>query len=945
MLQRANQRWKASRKLADWQSKKLFLRRVICFVFICLISCGCSGPAQGQNQGVKLSLLPLKNPCQNQYRIALASVQAKIKEKAIEKDVNALGVVMVSALGKPEKMFFVYWLDPKQPKPTKRDDDSGILEGNLQSYKPGKIDDFLKNMQCSDPQMQEVLMQLVDSATRPLQAPDVAGQIKQTLKLSEEVVTSSQELDKDVYPDELSFATAVRNLTEKFALPALPTPALSSPTGGGDPPKLDDQGTKQLQQQIQALQSDLTQRSVIYWSIIIFIGFVCAGALYLQYRQGKKQKDTLEKEIETLQKEMRSDIPSIPEQLPAENIKLNELWNAVIKLKTEIQKVYKESKPEELGDPYCTAKKLYQELVETVKQFLTVHRYQVTLLEEGVSSGSAPPSALSPKDSQSNKPKENVFEMSPAVADYAVKLDKLLNDITLNPKPSSLFKQLEILQMRLEEIRRLSFAPDEQLTGDPIDELFKRTKESWALTNLLSDWLNIKGKSPATVRDEIKKLLDVVKQIDTESAQNRNTDEKLPQNIADRLKGKFDDLRKVKTNHEQLKERIEKIGKQIVEKIGKHISSFQQRDGNILSMIESIIPDYGESVGLLSLQPGESSVLLLPRLKVQQQDIKLVTEEITKTLKPATGSGTSPGNSLNIQSSSHPIPGIKNKVTELIGAFHNAQRKAGEAKQLENENKDLRSKVLAAEQSQSFLRVVSAYLYFRTEKVTSENQSSEKELLKLVRENVLNEPLQNRRIRLRFAAAISVFIKATDGSCPEDIIQALKINDIKEKMQQFLNRLEDMSGEDLWNKGLHQGFNDGWLHDLLRADLLLQTYLTDSGRRSSGKYEVAIDRLKDAVHQASQAVLSTLKEFEVEVDMIGLLDLPPENVDTDGHTFPELFKIPEAVSKVKQYLPPFKELGELFVVDIQMFQVTRYKTDKIAKGRVALVNPSAWTVR
>jgi hypothetical protein len=141
--------------------------------------------------------------------------------------------------------------------------------------------------------------------------------------------------------------------------------------------------------------------------------------------------------------------------------------------------------------------------------------------------------------------------------------------------------------------------------------------------------------------------------------------------------------------------------------------------------------------------------------------------------------------------------------------------------------------------------------------------------------------------------------------------------------------MEECTGEQLWHKGLSEGFSQKWLHYLIRADLLLRTYYAD--QREFGS-------LRRAISLACSTILTALHEFQVEVVEVGLLGERPKEMDIEAiHS--EIRKLPAVRDKVRWKLTD-THTQEL-VVDVTSFPYF-VKGVRENRGRAALANPSAW---
>jgi hypothetical protein len=162
-----------------------------------------------------------------------------------------------------------------------------------------------------------------------------------------------------------------------------------------------------------------------------------------------------------------------------------------------------------------------------------------------------------------------------------------------------------------------------------------------------------------------------------------------------------------------------------------------------------------------------------------------------------------------------------------------------------------------------------------------------------------------------------------------DLVDALFLNKIKPALRNVLARMEECSGDQLWTNVLYEGFNQQWLHYLIRADLLLRTYYSTCAELSL---------LRKAVSLACNSILAALYDYHVEIREVELFEKLPPNMDTEP-VYPGLRNLPAVMKKVGLMVQNIKA-GEV-VVDVTSFPVFVNGVQE-NRGRAAIANPSAW---
>ena len=131
---------------------------------------------------------------------------------------------------------------------------------------------------------------------------------------------------------------------------------------------------------------------------------------------------------------------------------------------------------------------------------------------------------------------------------------------------------------------------------------------------------------------------------------------------------------------------------------------------------------------------------------------------------------------------------------------------------------------------------------------------------------------------------------------------------------------------------MSSGYKGSWLHDLFRANLLLENYF-------SGVAELY--ELRDAVAQACSVLEAAMHHRGVQIVPVKLFEDPPDGVETDGRAGRAFGNLPEVRDKVGEEFRA-RQRGR-FVVDVMAFSV-KIKSVQQGVGQVVTMNPSYWEI-
>ncbi|MGH9935455.1 MAG: hypothetical protein ACREAM_04360, partial [Blastocatellia bacterium] len=96
--------------------------------------------------------------------------------------------------------------------------------------------------------------------------------------------------------------------------------------------------------------------------------------------------------------------------------------------------------------------------------------------------------------------------------------------------------------------------------------------------------------------------------------------------------------------------------------------------------------------------------------------------------------------------------------------------------------------------------------------------------------------------------------------------------------------------------------------------------------------------LRDAVSQASRAVVATMHNYGVKVSEVKMFELPSQDVRQESTADASLRQLPEVEARIVQR---YNESGlPGFVIDVATFPL-RMGSDR-SSGRVVVMNPNNW---
>ncbi len=333
---------------------------------------------------------------------------------------------------------------------------------------------------------------------------------------------------------------------------------------------------------------------------------------------------------------------------------------------------------------------------------------------------------------------------------------------------------------------------------------------------------------------------------------------------------------------------------------------------NLLGWVERMISEQRTSLSLLPAYRPKNSVSVVDKIKVIADSLSLASGAITQQVPTASGT-------------------IDQLVNLAMEELRRARIKAGQADALERERNTFRDTIASLEPEieagKKLSEKIVQYIGLKRERVFSLGQAA-----KTILQTIESESPEGRELRFRLLAVRIAFEKAKQQSENENMIKALRINEWLPKLEALPDEMQDIISRDEI-LGLNIGFSRGWLHDLLRAELLMNGYFAESD---------ANFLLRDAIFQASTAVRAALFKYGCKVARIKLFEPAPDGVNIERDSDPLLRPFPEIEEMiVRKFKERKKSDHPGFVIDVESFP---FSIDNQRKnvGKVVIMNPSNW---
>jgi hypothetical protein len=176
------------------------------------------------------------------------------------------------------------------------------------------------------------------------------------------------------------------------------------------------------------------------------------------------------------------------------------------------------------------------------------------------------------------------------------------------------------------------------------------------------------------------------------------------------------------------------------------------------------------------------------------------------------------------------------------------------------------------------------------------------------------------------------FARRIDGN---GLIQGLRLSSVLAGLEELTARLENLASPDeLWESGIRSGFSQDWMHDLFRAELVLESFYN----RNSAHQD-----LEDAIGLAAVTLRLAMSRLGKGIESVELLR-PFPSQPPPGWARPrfgadqELRTLPEVNRRVRELL---ETDSDNFIVDVESFRL-RGDSEHAGECRVVVVNPAEW---
>jgi len=197
---------------------------------------------------------------------------------------------------------------------------------------------------------------------------------------------------------------------------------------------------------------------------------------------------------------------------------------------------------------------------------------------------------------------------------------------------------------------------------------------------------------------------------------------------------------------------------------------------------------------------------------------------------------------------------------------------------------------------------------------------------------------EHRPLRLGLAAALIGLERARtrllETRHGDTVVSGLRIRSIESGLAELLReRLARVEREELWVRGLRPGFSLNWLHELFRAELILQSF-----------YENGSDHreLADAVSMASAVLRFAMRGLGKGIEDVVLLETfpsePPEGWARPRYLADEDLR---SLSEVNRRVLEELRTRDNFIVDVERFRLTG-DDEHPGECRVVVVSPAEW---
>lgn len=883
------------------------------------------------------------------YQLRLVTAGAQVKDK----NVNALAIVLTPDDTTPSRVFGIYWFDPSSPMPSLRDDTSGTLKDKLVSYGNGLVnkkvpvvDSFLSTINCSatDPQVigiQKVMATprlLYSLSSTPFTLQNVTQQLKdQGVAVTPEQVKDASAENLDLFKNlsnEIGFGKAIRQyvsnlLAEKGRVDTVgkkQTAEEEIATLSTQNKTLDGR-VKQLEREKSSVFSATPGWLLLalpFMSILSLAGLVLIGITTYTFIKSKRTtKDS--RHLGNTPPPVKPRSESHPEfSNPLEGIirSAQDRRKAIEKKYTDITDIAKSQKD-----------KSYDKLAETILQRLGLNSSKNQKHSKEIINN-----VLHPLSDDAIQSRKRAEELDQAFIELQNELDEFQksllwpkkeafaqstsSSLTTTPEPAAKSEMTAELAAINESIAALKNSVDGfDLKVEQRFEGNRALQAFWFRLYTTAYPTRIPDSFVRDVGEIIDLYLLLCERCGKHNESVTQTTTYLLQAIGD-----LDFIRKTYLST-WLGESA--LMEQIVARIKVKMANDADSLKELKAVQDSLSPHFGNDV-----KPGAAVTQLIQDQSTAQQKLKPYhphgnfTETITSVVSSYEGISHDVHEVLPDQTGP-----IHKRVTSLVNEYRSLKPKADRAEALAAESRDLQMKLDVAssevDAGKKLVAEIALELNFKTESLQQNQQQVTAILNRLKNERNSSPYLQ---LRMGLSAALIALEKAisTNGSAEHgELLGALFIEKVKKGLKELLARMEECSGDQLWSEVLYEGFNQQWLHYLIRADLLLRTYYATRSE---------FNLLRRAVSLACSSIMAALHEFKVEIVEVELFEKLPANMEMEP-VYPGLRSLPAVMDKVGLMVQSITT-GEV-VVDVTSFPVFVHGVQK-NRGRASIANPSAW---
>jgi hypothetical protein len=874
--------------------------------------------------------------------------QLRVLMAEVPESARALGIVLTPEDSTDSRVFCLYWINPKSPSPTHRDDTKGVLGSHLIEYGNGTIqgapvvESFFTESKCSaeDPQVNSIQAVLANS-TSATSLRDVAGELrKRNVDVDADQIEDASAGSLDLFrglQNEIGFARAIRLYVSSVlgADGRIADQAGSKPSWESEKATLSNR-IKTLEGQVQDFKKEkdsflggaptwvavsFPTTLILLLAALAFIGLAFRDAA----KKGAKGSERKGSNGGLTQNSDNSEADS----LAAAQIsgRLGLIIAASLTRRRGIEEGGTKTDQTGAGRNQkaiatdrltntimlrldkCIPQKHYPTVRRVMTEVLTAERDTTknewygafaelqNQLEELQNSLSGPNGETAPSTPRIPYA-PGTAEAGAVVTELTGKLNQLITDMGAMKSTVSGFDGK--LTKHFEASRALQIIGerwyDQTYSGEQTDALVREVGEAIDLYYDLSGQWGKAGVSVAQMKACLLMTLDSLKGIRETYLNNLLDHTAQPDAIAAGVKIKLSQ------DAEAVKEY-----KAIDTLLRPHLSPGRTP----YELVTHMISELSAVQKLRRYHPDRNLSKTIDAVVANYEAVEREVRQILPNL-----SGT-----------------VQELVSSLAQEYQKVRTDAGTAKLLQLERDDFKGQLSTAQSQlkagKELAGEIAQQLNYRTDDLTEDAQAITSALDQLRKERDASVYLQ---VRLGLSSALIALEKATSTNGSEeqrDVIAALLIDKVRIGIKGLLGDMKDYSGDQLWNRGIFTGFSQKWLHDLIRADLLLRTYYTH--RKEFGL-------LRRAVSLACSTLIAALYEFQVEVAELELFEELPRDMETEP-VYATLRNLPAVQEKVRSKIQNLQTRD--VVVDITSFPYF-VKGEKENGGRASIANPSAW---